>query len=126
EPPVRAEPCEPATAGVAVSCATAPLQEPDAVERPVGGEGPPDDPSGRDRSPEPAVVGFPTVVAHHEPVTGGNPNRCREVALRGAGLAAVDVVGGLGFEAGLSCRLAKYMPVADVDFIAGSGHDALD
>ena len=46
-------------------------EDPDPVGRPVGGEGPADDPGGRDRSPEPAVVGFPTVVAHHEPVAGG-------------------------------------------------------
>ena len=51
------------------------LEGPDPVDGPVGGEGSPDDPSGGHGSPEPAVVGFATIVAHHEPVTGGNLDR---------------------------------------------------
>ena len=48
------------------------LEEPDPLGRPVGGEGFADDPFLGDGSPEPAVVGRATVVAHHEVVTGGN------------------------------------------------------
>ena len=51
--------------------------------RPVGPEGGADDPLARDGSPVPAVVGRPTIVAHHEVVIGRNRDLAREVALAG-------------------------------------------
>src|ERR1700694_752480 len=66
------------------------LENPDPVEGPVGGDGAADDPPGGDWSPESAVVGFPTVVPHHEPVSGRNLHRGREVAL-GTRAALADV-----------------------------------
>src|SRR5687767_10302593 len=62
-------------------------EQSDALGRPVGAEGGADDPVLWDRSPEAAVVRRPTVVAHHEVVTGGNPHLARVVAavLAGAG-----------------------------------------
>ena len=57
------------------------------VRRPIGGEGRSDDPRFGDRSPEPAVVGLPTVVTHHEPVSGRNLDRERQVA-GGAGVVS--------------------------------------
>ena len=57
------------------------LEEADPVGRPVGGERCSDDPCSGDRSPEPAVVGEVTVVAHHEVVTGRNLDRRRIVAV---------------------------------------------
>src|SRR5437763_1748588 len=44
----------------------------DAVWRRVCEEGDTDDPLGRDRPPEPTVVGVGAVVAHHEVLTGRN------------------------------------------------------
>src|SRR5215207_11695479 len=56
------------------------LEEADPLGRPVGGEGAADDPVARDGSPEAAVVGSATIVAHHEVVIGGNRDGLREVA----------------------------------------------
>src|SRR5207249_2597895 len=82
----------------AISCAPipralppSPLEDPDATEGPVGGKGLPDDPSGGDWSPKPAVVRFATVVAHHEPVSGRNLDRGREVAFGVTRDAGFDV-----------------------------------
>src|SRR5437868_4736897 len=75
-------------------------EEPDAVGRPVGGEGASDDPFLGDRPPEAAVVGGATVVAHHEPMAGRNANRFRESAV-GASAALSDE------------RLLRLLPVAD-------------
>src|SRR4029077_18090549 len=95
------------------------LEEPDAVGGPVSGERFADDPRGGDRSPEPAVVGFATVVPHHEPVTGWNLDRDREVALRAA-FALADI--------GVFLRFAVASDVTFVnrDDVTGASHDALD
>src|SRR5579862_8084040 len=50
-------------------------EEADAVRWPVGEEGDADDPFVRDRSPEAAVIGGSTVVAHHEVIAGRNLDR---------------------------------------------------
>src|SRR6202011_6060860 len=80
---IRADDCALRGPAAADARATS-LEDSDAVGRPVGGEGSADDPSCGDGAPEPAVVGFATVVAHHEPVPGRNLDRCREVALLAA------------------------------------------
>src|ERR1039457_1030482 len=95
------------------------LEDPDPVGGPVGGESPSDDPSGGDWSPEPAVVGFPTVVPHHEPVTGGNPDRRGEVAVRIR--AAGPYVGVL-----LPHTVASHVSFDDRDHVARARDDALD
>src|SRR5439155_5720058 len=105
-------------ASAAGTCAPS-LEDPDAVRGPVGGEGASDDPARGDRAPEAAVVGFATVVAHHEPVPGGNLDRGAEVALPGAA-ALPDVA------VGLALAVADHVPFDDRDHIARSGHDPLD
>src|SRR5205807_253702 len=67
------------------------LEEPDAAGGPVGGEGSPDDPTLGDGAPEAAVVGRPTVVAHHEPMSGRKADRFREIAVGTSGAALPDV-----------------------------------
>src|SRR6202011_1489859 len=76
---------EPSTTGVGTRS-----EDADAIWGPVGCDGSSDDPSGGDGAPEPAVVGFATVVPHHEPVSGRNLDGRREVAL-GTGPARADV-----------------------------------
>src|SRR5215213_2032916 len=91
----------------------------DALGRPVGPEGGTDDPFLRNWSPEAAVVRRPTVVAHHEVVTGGNRDLARVVAA---------VVARAGADEGLLLALAveDHVPVADLQAVAGPGDDALD
>ena len=75
--------------GARAGAAARPLEEADALGRPVGREGAADDPFARDRAPEAAVVGLATVVAHHEPVVGRDGDRgCEVAAAAVAGLAA--------------------------------------
>ena len=57
------------------------LEDSDSAWRPVGGEGLADDPVSGDRSPEPAVVDSPTVVAHHEVMVGRNGDLFGQIAL---------------------------------------------
>ena len=96
-------------------------EEADPVGRPVGGEGATDDPLLGDGSPEPAVVGLPTVVAHHEPVPGGNRDRRREVAPAVAALRT-------GWMNGSFWRLPlrTTWPSLMRDRVARAGDDALD
>src|SRR4051812_2777860 len=98
------------------------LEEADAIRGPVRGEGGADDPGTRDGSPEAAVVGLPTVVAHHEPMTGGNLDRHREVAA--APEAARTRVGDIGVA--LALAVAVDVPVAHGDRVARRPDDALD
>src|SRR5215210_2081759 len=56
------------------------LRDADPFRRPVGEEGSADDPVLRDGSPDTAVGGVATVVAHHKKVTRRNPDFPREVA----------------------------------------------
>src|SRR4051794_19642217 len=97
-----------------------PSEEPDALWRPVGAEGGADDPLARDGSPVAAVVRRPTIVAHHEVVTGRNRHLAREVALPGPAAAGPDE--------GLLLALAveDHVPVDDAQTVAGAGHDTLD
>src|SRR5207245_8782574 len=76
-------------------------------------------PTGGHRSPEPAVVGFPTIVPHHEPMAGRNLDRRGEVALRRPG--ALPDVGVL-----LAFAVADDVPFDDRYDIARAGHDPLD
>src|SRR5262249_21398552 len=84
------------------------------------------DPFRRYWPPEPAVVGFPTVIAQHEPMARGDPERSREVAVRGARGSGFDEVVGLSRKGAPAGRPAEDATVPDVDFVAGTGHDALD
>src|SRR3954447_10507972 len=97
-------------------------EEPEAAGRPVRGEGATDDRLARDRAPEPAVVGLPTIVAHHEPVPGRNGDRRWHGAPAGhvvrAGVRDVRVV--------LALAVADHVAVDDPDRVARAGHDALD
>ena len=117
-----------ARAGASARVAGRPaLEEADPVGRPVGEEGAADDPARGDWSPEAAVVGFATVVAHHEPVAGRNLDRRREVAHDADLLrAGFDVGVALPFEGRLALRLAVDVAFADVDFVARAGDDPLD
>src|SRR5206468_3653673 len=66
------------------------LKQPEALRRPVGREGPADDPLLGHRAPEAGVVRRAAVVAHHEP----HPLRDRDLALQRAvvaGRARADV-----------------------------------
>ena len=95
------------------------LEEADALGRPVGGEGATDDPLARDRAPEPAVVGLATVVAHHEPMVGGNLDRPREVAAGSALARPREAVG-------LALAVDEGVAALDVQRVARAGDDALD
>src|SRR4051812_41007566 len=95
------------------------LEEPDALRRPVGREGLPDDPLLGDWSPEPAVVRGATVVAHHEVVPGRNRDLGREVA-------AVAAAAGPCERLLLEFPVEHDVAVLDLDPVPRAGHDALD
>src|SRR5208282_6927432 len=101
------------------------LERADAVGRPVREEGISDDPVSGHRSPEPAVVGFATVVAHHEPVPGRYHDRLREIAL-GARAAFADVGVLLAHEFAVPRDAVVDVAFLDVHFFARPGDDALD
>src|SRR6478672_10432284 len=101
------------------SAAATSSEEADALGRPVGGEGLPDDPLLGDGAPEPAVVGRATVVAHHEPVTGGNRHGLGQVA-------ALAAAARLGERLLLELAVEHDVPVADRDLVARACDDALD
>src|SRR6185436_15897622 len=94
-------------------------EETDALGRPVGGEGLPDDPLLGNWSPEPAVVGRATVVAHHEPVPGGNRHGLGQVA-------ALAATARLGERLLLELAVEHHVAVADRDLVARARHHALD
>src|SRR5437764_5169727 len=96
-----------------------PLERPEAVRRPVAREGAADHPRDRDRSPEAAVVGLATVVAHHEHIAVRDDDRVGEVAVRPA--AARRRVGIV-----LAPAVADRVPVDHRDAVAAHTHDALD
>src|SRR4051812_4915533 len=108
-----------ATAATSSAASSRTLEETDPLRRPVGGEGAADDPLTGNGTPEPAVVGLPTVVAHHEPVVGRNRDLGREVAPRAALAGPREVVL-------LLLAVHVRMAVADVDPVARAGDDALD
>src|SRR6058998_1851244 len=91
-------------------------EEPDALGRPVGPEGGADDPLLRDGSPESAVVGRPTIVAHHEVVTGGNRDLAREVT-------AVRTCTGPDERLLLQLAVEDHAAVADLQMVARPRHD---
>src|SRR5919201_845950 len=98
------------------------LEEPDALRRPVRREGAADDPAARDGAPEAAVIRLATVVAHHEPMAGGNGDGSREVAS-----AALTPLARLGDVAVLlALAVPVNVPPADVDRVARPGDDTLD
>src|SRR5512133_882032 len=98
------------------------LEEAAALERPVRRERAADDPFARDRAPEAAVVGVATVVAHHEPVVGGNGDRGCEVASP----AAAALAGAVDVPVALALAVAIDVATLDVDRVPRSGHHALD
>src|SRR3954447_12709605 len=97
-------------------------EEPDPVGWPVGGEGSTDDVVSGNGAPESTVVGLPTIVAHHEPVVGWNPDRRRHrapaVRVVRARVGDVRVL--------LALAVADHVPVDDPDGVARAGDDALD
>src|SRR4051794_38780360 len=94
-------------------------EEPDALGRPVGPERGADDPFLRDGSPEAAVVGRPTVVAHHEVVTGGNRDLARGVtAVRARARADERLL--------LELAVEHHAAVADLEVVARARDYALD
>src|SRR4051794_38614088 len=97
-------------------------EEPDAAGRPVGCEGAADDGATGNGAPESTVVGLPTIVAHHEPVSGRNRDR------RGHRASPVRVVvtrvGDVRVL--LALAVADHVAVDDPDDVAGAGDDALD
>src|SRR5215210_2529188 len=95
------------------------LEEPDPLGRPVGGEGFADDPLSWNGSPEPAVVGAATVVAHHEVVVGRNLDLAREIA-------GLTTAAGLRERLLLALAVEDHVTPADGDPIPGPGYDALD
>src|SRR5215207_6933877 len=94
-------------------------EQSDAPGGPVGGEGAADDPVARNGSPEPAVVGSPTVVAHHEVMVGGNGDFAREVAILPAAAGADELVL-------LTLPVQDHVPAPDRDPVTRAGDDALD
>src|SRR6476659_6877603 len=98
------------------------LEEADALGRPVGRERPTDDPFARDRTPEAAVVGLATVVAHHEPVIGGDGDRGCEVAPP----ATAALAGAVDVAVALPLAVAVDVAALDVDRVPWSGDHALD
>src|SRR5512133_3753721 len=111
-----------AGAGGRALAEAAALEEADALGRPVRRERAADDPFARDRAPEAAVVGVATVVAHHEPVVGGNGDRGCEVAPA----AAAALAGAVDVPVALALAVAIDVAALDVDRVARSGHHALD
>src|SRR3954468_4495226 len=105
--------------GLAAPVSATGLQDADALGRPVGGKGATDDPLARDGTPEAAVVGLATVVAHHEPVVGGNGDRPGEVAPRPALAGPREAVL-------LALAVDVRVPALDVQRVARAGDDALD
>jgi hypothetical protein len=71
------------------------------------------------RPPKPAVVGFATVVPHHEPMPGPNLDRGREAALPHSP-ARLDVGILLANEPGGAGGLAVDVTFLDVDDVAGA------
>src|SRR5215204_973169 len=95
------------------------LEEPDPLGGPVGGEGSADDPVARDGSPEAAVVGSATIVAHHEVVIGGNRDRLGEVAALAVPARDRVVVR-------LELAVEGDVALVDREPVARAGDDALD
>src|SRR5215207_1769439 len=95
------------------------LEEPDPLGRPVGGEGFADDPLSGNGTPEPAVVGAATVVAHHEVVVGRNADLAREIA-------GLTTAAGLDELLLLALAVEDHVPAADGEPVPRSGHHALD
>src|SRR5919206_3533654 len=108
--------------GAAFGRAAAGSEEADAVRRPVGGEGAADDPRSGHGPPEPAVIGLATVVAHHEPMPGRNPDRRRQVAPA----AKVPLAGRADVRVLLAPAVADHVAVDDLDRVARPRDDALD
>src|SRR5829696_1530922 len=107
------------SASIPATGAGAGSEEADALGWPVGGEGAADDPGARNRSPEAAVVGSPTVVAHHEVVVGGNGDRARKAAVLSPAAGPDEVLH-------LTLPVEDHVAVLDRQPVARSGHDALD
>src|ERR1700731_1918216 len=88
--PLRRDPGLPRRVAPALRRGGVGSEETDSVEGPVGEESSPDDPFLGDGAPEAAVVGLPTIVAHHEPIAGRNRDRVVEGARLAADGAGTD------------------------------------